>query len=302
MRWVWNGFVLALLIGCTKKEKAELGSAENPIKMFFVPSVDIKVIEDNSEEIKKYLEEVTPYKFKISVPASYIAVVEAFGTKRADIAALNTFGYLLANEKYGAQAGLTVIRYGENTYKAQFISLKSGPIQKLEDLQGKKLAFVDPASTSGYLLPLKVLKDRKITPKETMFAMRHDSVVSMVYQGQVDGGATFYSPASADGEIQDARRFVKTQYPDVEDKVQILELTDSIPNDPIVFRKGLPSEMKKSIQRALMEFVKTEKGRASLESIFGITDLVTATDKDYEPVRKLLRALGKTAQELMKEE
>lgn len=298
---VFAAFLSSLQLGCTRKEKAELGSPENPIKMFFVPSVDIKVIEDNSAEIKKYLEEVTPYKFKISVPASYIAVVEAFGTKRADIAALNTFGYLLANEKYGAEAGLTVIRYGENTYKAQFIALKSGPIQKLDDLTGKKVAFVDPASTSGYLLPLKILKDRKIEPKETMFAMRHDSVVSMVYQGQVDAGATFYSPPSAEGDIQDARRFVKTQYPDVEEKVQILELTDSIPNDPIVFRKDLPPQMKREIQRALMEFVKTEKGRASLESIFGITDLVSATDEDYEPVRELLRALGKSAQELMKE-
>ena len=33
-----------------------------------------------------------------------------------------------------------------------------------------------------------------IKPSETVFAMRHDNVVTMVYQGQVAAGATYYAP------------------------------------------------------------------------------------------------------------
>ena len=88
-------FVMSLF-GCTKKT-AELGTAENPIKLHFVPSVDAKVIEDNSKKFKEYLEKVTPYKYEITIPQSFVAVVEAFGSKRADVAIINTFGYLLAN-------------------------------------------------------------------------------------------------------------------------------------------------------------------------------------------------------------
>src|SRR6185437_3716402 len=117
----------------------------------------------------------------------------SFGTNRADVAALNTYGYIIAHEKYGAEARLITIRYGDSTYKAQFLARSDSGIKKLEDLNGKKIAFVDPASISGYLLPLKYLKDRGIKPKETMFAMRHDNVISMIYQHQVDAGATFYS-------------------------------------------------------------------------------------------------------------
>ncbi|HVK62337.1 MAG TPA: hypothetical protein VM432_12335, partial [Bdellovibrionales bacterium] len=80
---------LVALAGCTF-QKAELGTAENPIKLFFVPSVDAKVVDSNSKTMKTWLEANTPYKFEIHVPQSYIAVVEAFGSKRADIAALNT--------------------------------------------------------------------------------------------------------------------------------------------------------------------------------------------------------------------
>ncbi|MCO5113540.1 MAG: phosphate/phosphite/phosphonate ABC transporter substrate-binding protein [Bdellovibrionaceae bacterium] len=289
---------MALTMGCTRRERGEIGSATNPIKLFFVPSVDVKVIEDTSSVLEKYLEEHTPYKFKVSIPTSFIAVVEAFGTKRADVASINTFGYLLAHEKYGAQARLTVIRYGESSYKAQFLARADGPIKKLEDLNNKTIAYVDPSSTSGYLMPLKVLKDRQIKPKDNMFAMRHDNVVSMIYQGQVDAGATFYSP-KADGEIQDARRLVKTQYPDVEEKVKILELTESIPNDPVVFRKDLPEEVKNNIVKALEDFVQTEEGRDTFLKLSSVTGFIRATDEDYAPVVKMLKDLGKSATEMV---
>lgn len=288
---------LAAVFSACTREKAPLGSEDNPIKMYFVPSVDVKVIEDNTQTIKAYMEANTPYKYEVAIPASFVAVVEAIGTKRADIAAMNTFGYIMANDRYGAEAALTVIRYGYPTYRSQFITSVDSGIESLADITGKKFAFVDPASTSGYLLPLKVLKDKSVEPSETVFAMRHDSVVSMIYQGQVDAGATFYTP-EAEGKIQDARRLVKTQYPDVEDKVKIVELTESIPNDPIVFRKDLPEEMKKVVKEAFISLVKTPEGKDAFNKLYGVTDFKHADDSDYDGVRAMLQAAGKSASDL----
>lgn len=303
LRWLMILTALVMASACTSN-KAELGTAENPVKIHFVPSVDAKVIEDNSKVFKEYLEKNTPYKYEVSVPQSFVAVVEAFGTKRADVAAINTFGYVLAHDKYGAEARLTVIRHGLPTYQSQFIIKADSKIKNIADLAGKKVAFVDPASTSGYLLPLKTLKDKKIEPKETVFAMKHDSVVSMIYQGQVDAGATFYSPPSKDEKgqeiMEDARRLVLTQYPDVEKKIKILELSEPIPNDPIIFRKDMPEEMKTKIVDAILAFVATPEGKDAFNKIYGVTEFKKATDADYEPVRKMLNDLGKNAAELMK--
>lgn len=290
--------LVAMTSACTSK-KAELGSEKNPVKLYFIPSVDAKVIDDNSKIFKDYLEKNTPYKYEILIPQSYVAVVEAFGTKRADIAAMNTFGYVLAHEKYQAEAKMTVLRHGAATYQAQFITKEGGKVKSLADLKGKKLAFVDAASTSGYLLPLKVLKDRNIEPGETVFAGKHDNVVSMIYNGQVDAGATFYSPPDSEG-IQDARRLVKTQFPDVEKKVKILELTEGIPNDPIVFRKDMPEEMKNVIVEAFIKFVQTTEGKDAFKKIYGVDDIKKSSDADYDAVRNMLKALGKNADELMK--
>lgn len=289
---------LALVVsGCTRK-KAEIGTKDNPIKFFFVPSVDARVLTEKAKEVEVYLEKHTDYEFSIQVPTSYIAVVEAFGTKRVDIASLNTFGYILAYQKYGAEALLTVERFGHKDYKGQIIARADSDIKELSDLKDKRFAYVDPSSTSGYLLPAKMLKDKDIEPSEHMFALRHDNVVTMVYQKQVDAGATFYSPAQ-DGVMQDARRLVKTQFPDVEDVIKVIALTDSIPNDPIVFRKDLPEKIKKDVQQALIKFVHTKEGKELFHELYGVTNLIEATDSVYDGVRDILSKMGKSASDLM---
>lgn len=299
--WTLSSLVVAaalLVSGCTFK-KAELGTAENPVKLFFTPSVDAKVIDSNSKLMKAWLEANTPYKYEINVPQSYIAVVEAFGANRVDVAALNTFGYYLANKKYGAEARITVVRHGKTTYQSQIIA-KKGRFKELTDLAGKKVAFVDAASFSGYILPLKYLKDAGVSLGETVFAMKHDNVVSMIYQGQVDAGATFYSPPDEKEGIQDARRLVKAQYPDVEDKIEIIKLTNDIPNDPIAFRKEMPEEMKKKITEAFLAMVKTDEGKAAFKAVYGVDALQPATDKDYDSIRQMVETTGVNAEDALK--
>ncbi|MCB0348665.1 MAG: phosphate/phosphite/phosphonate ABC transporter substrate-binding protein [Bdellovibrionales bacterium] len=286
------------MTGCLDK-KGDLGSADNPVKLFFVPSVDANLIADKSKIVKKYLEEHTPYKYDIRVPSSYVAVVEAFGTNRADVAALNTFGYIMAHEKYGVQAMITLIRHGQAKYRSQIVARADSSVKKVADLNGKKFAYVDPASTSGYLLPAKMFLDRNIKPSETVFAQKHDNVITMVYQKQVDAGATFYSPPSPRG-VEDARRLVKTQYPDIEKEVVIVELTDEIPNDPIVIRKTLPEDMKKIIQSAFIDFIATPEGKAAFNDLYGADSFITTTDKEYDSVREILKSLGKSASSLVK--
>jgi len=264
-----------------------------------VPGQEIAILKETSKALKAYLEQEIGLKFDVQVPVSYIALVEAFGTKRADLGIVNTFVYILAREKHGVTAQLRIISFGGNQYYGQIIAHKNG-IKTLDQIKGKKFAFVDPASTSGYLLPAKLFKDRNIKPKDFVFAGRHDSVVSMVYQRQVDAGATFHVPElNEKGQPMDARRLVRTQYPDVDQKVVILEKTGPIPNDPVIFRKDFPPELQIKIVEALKKFVKSEEGLKTFKALFNVTDFETATDQDYDQVRDILKDLGKNAQEFL---
>jgi phosphonate transport system substrate-binding protein len=279
-----------IVTGCSVK-RAPLGTKDNPLKVFLIPSVDAQMLKDKAKDLKVALEESTGYSIKLSVPSSYIAVVEAFGTKKADVAVMNTFGYLLAHKKYDVEAKLMVTRFGRDTYKSQIIVHSDSDIKNLEDLNGKKFAFVDPASASGHLLAKDLFNKKGIKLGQEMFSQKHDSVVTMVYQKQVDAGATFYSPLK-DGKIQDARRLVRTQFPDVEDKVKILSLTDAIPNDPIIFRKEIETEMKEKIVQAFIDFMETPQGIKTFENLYLVDGVVRVDDSKYDSVRKLLGGLG----------
>lgn len=284
-----------LMVSCLSKN--EIGSAKNPIRFALVPGQDSVVLMKNSELLKKWILEQTNIHVTMQVPTSYIAVVEAFGSKRVDLAILNTFGYILAHDKYGAEALLIGVNGARSEYWGQIIT-KDPKIKSLKDLNGKKFAYVDPASTSGYVLPAKLIKDEKIKLAETVFAGKHDSVVTMVYQGRVDAGATYFTPAEH-GQPQDARRLVLAQYPDVFEKVRIVQMTGSIPSDPVVFRKDLPVEIRDKLIAALKSFGSNPEGEQALRNLYLLTGFKDCTDKTYDPVRAMLLDLSKDVQDLV---
>ena len=81
-----------------------------------------------------------------------------------------------------------------------------------------------------------------------------------------------------------------TQFPDVEQKVKVLQVTDKIPNDPFVFRKGMPEEMSKKIVAALNKYLSTEEGKTTFKNIYAIDGIVPATNKDYDSLRAVIKA------------
>ena len=239
-----------------------------------------------------------------AVPSSYIAVVEALGTNKADFAAFNVFSYILAKDvkKYPIKAIFTVKRSdGKTYYQSQIVAHTDSKVNKLSDLNGKKFAFSDPASTSGYIIPQDMLKKAKVNLGERMFAYRHDNVISMVYNKQVDAGSTYYSdPVEEikDGKktlrYRDARDRVSTQYPDVFEKVKIIKLSGPIPNEPWVIRTNLYENVEKNkkvklaLKESLLSFSKTEKGKAILKDIYDFKELIPVADKDYDEIRAMV--------------
>ncbi len=291
-------FAVLFLIGCG--EKAELGTKRNPIKMYFVPSMEAGKIVTSGQEIADYLTKKTGYHFKVAVPTSYASVIEAMGTNEADIAWLATFAYILANEKYGAEVGLTTVRHGLEKYKGQFIARSDSGINSLEDIEGKTIAYTDAASTSGFIYPSAILLEKNIKPKNYIFAGGHPQVVLSVYQGNADVGCTFWSPKDEEGNIHDARYAVKETFPDVEEKVKIIGFTEWIPNDTVTFRKDFPTEMKEKIINELLDYAKTDEGSETLQRLLQINDFVRGNDSDYDVVRETLKSIDANASDFIK--
>jgi phosphonate transport system substrate-binding protein len=319
----------------TEAPAQEIGSPEHPIKVLFVPSVDANVIVTGGEIMADALNEATGLTFEVSVPTSYAATIEEMCASPTDtMAFIPAFGYVLANDLCGVDVAFKAVRRGWGVYWTMFVVGRDSDIQSLEDLEGKKWAYPDAGSTSGYLVPFVQLQEAGITPGETLEAGGHPEAVRAVYNGEADFATAFYSPWAApegaeawaigddpevpvdvstcglndDGSqllcegyrVLDARANIREEFPDVVQKVRVLALSPEIPNDTMSFAPEFPAELRAQIEEALLSFAETEAWSTSIgsEDFYGWSGLEPATDADYDFVRKLVAESGTTIESL----
>ena len=265
-------------------EVPKKGSLRNPVKMIFVPSGDSQVILTEGSEIADLLSKRIGLSVKAKIASSYAAAIEAIGAHKVDIGWLATFSYVLAKEKYDVDLLLIVSRFGSPTYRGQIIVREDSRIKNLKDLKGKRMAFVDPASTSGHIFPKTLLLSKGIFPEKTfsksIFAGSHNAVIFSILKGEVDAGATY----------DDARAAVAKEYPQVFGQTRVLAYTKEIPNDTVCAAKNLDPVIKEKIKNGLRSLSKDPKESKALKRIYGISELIDF-DALFDPVRRARKLL-----------
>jgi phosphonate transport system substrate-binding protein len=229
------------------------------------------------------------------------------------------------------------VRYGWDVYWTEFLVQRDSPYKTLADLAGKKWGFPDVGSTSGYMVPLVMFKDAGIEPGEKVETGGHPQAVKAVYNGEVDFATVFYSavlkpkgepawkvgdepdiPADmissckpsddgkklmcGDWQVLDARSAIRTEAPDVVQKVRILMISPSIPNDTLSFGPEFPADVRAKIEAALVEYAKTDTWKTTIGSpdFYNWTGINPATDAEYDIVRQMVEAVGLTLEDLGK--
>ena len=153
---------------------------------------------------------------------------------------------------------------GATGYYSIMLARKDSGITDLAGMQGKKLGFADPDSTSGYLVPVVALPNDINMPveeyfSETGFGGGHENLVLAVLDGQFDAGVTWgsgvgeFSEGYTSGNI---RSMVDKGMLDMEDVVELWK-SPLIPNGPIVLRSSLDQETKDKIEAFLKALPET---------------------------------------------
>jgi phosphonate transport system substrate-binding protein len=319
----------------TEPAMPAVGSPEHPIKVLFVPSVDANVIVTGGEVMAAALNEATGLTFEVSVPTSYAATIEEMCASPSDtIGFIPAFGYVLANDLCGVDVAFRAVRRGWGVYWTMIVVARDSDIQSLDDLDGKKWAYADAGSTSGFLVPTVMFKEAGITPGDTLEAGGHPEAVRAVYNGEADFASAFYSPYAApegaaawelgmDPEVPvdvnscalnedasqllcegyrvlDARANIREEFPDVVAKVRILTLSPEIPNDTMSFGPEFPADVRAQIEEAIVAFAETEAWGTSIgsEDFYGWSGLEVASDADYDFIRLMVAESGTTIESL----
>ncbi len=311
----------------------ELGSMEKPIKVLFVPSVDVDFMIASGELIEKALLAAAGVYVDVSVPTSYAATIEEMCASPDDtVAFIPAMGYALANQLCGVTPGLASERYGWNVYWTMFIVARDSDFQTLADLEGASWAYPDGASTSGYLYPQALYADLGITVGETIEAGGHPQAVRAVYNGEADFGTAYFSaPLLPEGSwtvdmapdipdefvpdcglndegklycgeyrVLDARAAISEEAPDVVQKVRILALSPEIPNDTMSFSPDFPEAMKQMIIQAITAYVSTDACAETLcnEKFYDWTGVGPIFDENFDGIRIMMEAQGITLENI----
>ena len=94
--------------------------------------------------------------------------------------------------------------------------------------------------------------------------------------------------------VLDARANIRTEAPDVVQKVRILAVSQAVPNDTLSFGPEFPADLRAQIEAALVAFAQTDAWSTSIGStdFYGWTGLTPATDAEYDVVRAMVTATG----------
>ncbi len=312
---------------------AAVGSEEFPIQVLYVPSVSAEEIVAGGKLLAETLSATTGLNFEVAVPTSYAATVEAMCASPENVIGfIPAQAYVLANNLCGVEVSLKSLRFGYTEYWTQFIVQRDSDIESFEDLDGRTWAYPDGGSTSGFLVPTGMFTALGVTPGESFEAGGHSATARAVYQGDADFGTTFFSPltdldgnpiwdgtlADADVpedlvascglatvgssedqlvctevEVQDARRGIRSEAPDVIQTVKIVALSDPIPNDTMSFSPDFPEEVATAIVDAIKAFAASDPdGFDTAFDAYSWNGVDDTNDAEFDSIRALLAAIG----------
>lgn len=210
--------------------------------------------DSNWKPLEDYIAKKTGYKVEYYPTSDYTALIAAAVAGKVDIASFSGLTYVQATNKGAKQAVASAVIASAGLtdpgYYSEAIVPKGSPITTLAEFKGKKLSFVDPNSTSGFLFPLLALNkagisvtssgtdasgDPKFDDFSASFAGAHDKSVQAVAAKQVDAGFAEDSEAEAAAKAGQVT-VIDKQY---------------VPGGPLTYSTTLPKSAQEKLKSVL---------------------------------------------------
>jgi phosphonate transport system substrate-binding protein len=189
--------------------------------------------------LKAYLAKKFSREVEFYYLSDYTGLIEALHSKRADIAYLSPFSYVIASQKKDIIPLAVVGQDGKpNLYHSViFANVKTG-IKNIDELKARaadlSISFSDPASTSGHLIPRAFLNSIGLNPdssfKQVVFGGTHPATILTVASGKIDIGC---STVEYGLNLLIKKGLLK------QDELRILWTSDPIVGSPVVIRNDL---------------------------------------------------------------
>jgi len=273
----------ALLLGACAAIAPE---PERDLTFGFTPVLSEAEMRSEFEPLMTYLSQAIGRRVNLYIAKDYGDLRTQMESGAVDIGSYSPFAYVDATRGGKIRIIAQSILDGSATYRGLIIVRNDSGLRSVKDLEGKRFAFVDAKSASGYVYPRAMLVERGVDPeryfKETLFAGGHDKVISAVLERRVDAGAIY------DGALGVAKA---KGLPVGE--LSTLSSTEPIPHDAVAVRVGMNEALVRKIQAALVDLEKSAAGKPVIaNSKKKLTGHVIANDDLFDVVRRTARIAG----------
>jgi phosphonate transport system substrate-binding protein len=201
----------------------------------------------------RLIEETFGVPVRLFQSSDYGGVVQAFIGKHIEMASMSPAAYAAAwMESNGNVEPFLVTQEadGSTSYIAVMYTRADSGITSLEQMRGRSIAWADPNSASGYLIPRAALRAAGINPDtffgRSGFAGGHEQAIVAVMGRQFDAGVTWASGIGAESE-----GFTRGMLRATAEKgllnlrdLRIIWRSGPIKNGPLVVRKDTPDSFK----------------------------------------------------------
>lgn len=233
---------------------------------------------------RDYLEQQLDRPVKFVQRSSYREITDMLLRGGLDVAWICGLPYVESQDRFNLVA--TPVYQGEPLYRSYLIASNKEKIKSWSDLEGVTFAYVDPDSNSGYLYPNYAMMREQLEPgrmfRKSFFAKAHRNAIEAVAEGLADA-------AAVDGYIWDT---LERDNPELVQKTEIVERSESFGFPPFVARATLPQEYTVAFRSALVEMSNNSKGQEIL-GLLNIDGFMVTVPSLYQGIADMAQSVGR---------
>jgi len=277
----WLRFVHLLGLIATAAAAPVIQAAEDPLKMGVFPRFNATETTKRYTPLAEYLEERLGRKIDLVTSRDFQSFWRGVEERRYDIVQYNQYHYIRSAKTYQVIAHNK--EFGKNTMAGALYVRKDSGITSLAQLRGRTVLFGGGEDAMiGYIAPVYMMLQAGLRKDEftSQFAVIPINSVIGVFRKQADAGG------SADNALGQ---------PVIRNAINIDELTplaisEQLLHLPWAVKRTMPAKLRETIRSSLVDLENSEAGRNVLKTAL-LTGIGKAEDKDYDPHRKMVRAV-----------
>lgn len=283
--YISTALILALLI--TVPPQTALAQEDGTITIGLIPEINIFEQMKRFKALAKYLSQKTGVEVKLTVLSKYGDIIESFRDRKVDGAFFGSFTGALGITLLELQPlARPIYPGGESTYRGFIFVRKDSGIRGVKEMKGRRIAFVDRATSAGYLFPVAYFKEHGVGDFKSFFS-------SYFFSGSHD--AAIYAVLDKNADIGAAKNTVfdrlRRKDPRVDDELLVISRSVSFPSNGLLVRKAMDEGLKLALKLALINISSDARGRRALKD-FGALGFIETTGRDYKVVFDMAQGAG----------